>query len=190
MCISISVLWCADGPGLLVLLALLLIGCAQGLRKPLAALALLDLLLPPGFMLPWLPKDPGGLFHSDAWAMLTFTVCSALVAALLWRRPLPDWFLPVRGMWARRLLAGLAIAGLYAVLLVCLRRSSFEEVLSGHEAAWWLLLRSGVLCVYFFSLWDVLVKGWNPKGDPPGGVASQCDELQVMGEEERNDSRT
>ncbi|HTE20100.1 MAG TPA: hypothetical protein VK689_17175 [Armatimonadota bacterium] len=47
--------------------------------------------------------------YADVWRRAAFAAGTVTVAVLLFRARLPEWALPLKGVWLRRMLAGLAL---------------------------------------------------------------------------------
>lgn len=139
----------------------------HGKRSPLAAGPLADLLLIVPFFL-WTGQRFGGQtlvvwYSSSTLSSLGMNLVADL--GLLWLasgRPLPTAVLPLRGIWARRLLASLCL------LLAGLSPAPFSSwgllPLSRMDVRLQLvaiLLVGGPFALYVTPLWLELVHGWN-----------------------------
>ena len=144
---------------------------ALGMRRLVAVLGLLDLLLLPlclfGFAREsWqegrLSFGPfvGAGAEGYAWLLIVvYAIGVGLTVGLLRRRTIPDWLAPATGIWARRLRAGLAICSFLFVL------GGDLIVLAAREGFGWLgllLVVGAVVVTYVTPAWDVLVRGWHP----------------------------
>jgi hypothetical protein len=142
-------------PLLLVLLVVVPVCVSRfGLRRTCAATALFDFLCLSQLALT-------GQIAADArWTLALLGLGWVLTGVLLSGRRLPDELLPVRGRWARQLLAALAVGAMVSPLIAAavgpLKTAPWA---AGGSLA--LLLLS-----YLVPLWHVLAHGWRPEPDP------------------------
>lgn len=156
--------------GLLVLLFTVSLIRVRGARWVFAALAWIDLtcLLPLQVLLwsaqgwssihtAWLPPDH--LLPNLCWRFLLFGLSLGVAAGLLRGRRMPDWFLPVSGIWARRLVAAGTVMGLVGAVW-----GEYLEWLLARPAGAIvppeLLVGGAVVALYCAPLCDVLSRGW------------------------------
>lgn len=132
-----------------------------GVRKGVAFLALTDLFLlfPVFFLVASANGTPIGLL---LWRVVAYGLGLVLALVLLGRREIPDWFLPMRGRWARKLLGGVAVFSLAVVicgdLLWAMAQGDFWL-----NAPRWAILLPLLTFPYLLPAWDVLARGWEPR---------------------------
>ena len=151
------------------LLAVVMLCRYRGTWQVMAVLVGIDLLLLIPFDVVWRVANGEPVrypaLQSVWWRLPTYLGCGVLLVALLRRWPLPEWMLPVKGIWARRLLAFAAIFGLAAVLLAEAFLALWQRSTVSGGIPWlpWLIL--ALLLAYAAPLGDVLVRGWNYRRD-------------------------
>jgi hypothetical protein len=136
---------CIEGLLLVVCLAAVL-WLSFGFRRMLAIAALLE----------WLALTPQalGARYGNAWVGWLTVVCWTGLFLLLFGSRLPPGIVPASGPWARKLLALLALVWMACALLAGL----------GAGSGRWMTVWLPLLAVYYLPLWDVLVRGWRPRG--------------------------
>jgi len=151
--------------GLAAVLALFALGVnSLGVRKTLAFLGLSDLVLLLPVLLGVLLAEGTSVravVSFNLWRMVCYTLGLGLGVALFGGHQLPEWLLPMRGRWARKLLA-LAAVSMLALAVV---GDVLWAVVGGGpwlDAPRWVLILPPLLCPYFWSAWDVLSRGWEP----------------------------
>lgn len=152
---AVAFAWCA-GPAGIVLLGiplLIVAAVAWGVRRLFAAFGMVDLVVAPPLLLLF-----GFAVDSLVWRLPTYLVSVSSALVMLTGHGLPDWFLPVKGPWARKLWATLTILGLLAVL----GAESLFQPEAWRQLGWGLFAFAAFLWVYLWPLWDVMVRGWSP----------------------------
>lgn len=151
-----------------------------GMRKAMAFFGLTDLLL----LLPVLlgvlmaqGEPPSVVLAHHRWRVVSYTLGFGLGLALFRGRSIPECLLPMRGQWARKLLALTAVSlpalGGIGDALWGIGMMSVEAVLGSSASSpaggqWlfaprWTHLLPPLLFPYFWSAWDVLTRGWEPE---------------------------
>ncbi|MCC2667720.1 MAG: hypothetical protein K0Q72_191 [Armatimonadetes bacterium] len=142
---------------------------AWELRRVTALLALVDLVLVPLWVLGstcgslLLDERDTGIFSGPHGSLLlqaaivAYVLSAGITAGLLCGKSAPDWMTPATGIWSRRLLALLAVAGFVL--------ASTGELfwLAGAASVTDKLLAAGLaatVAAYLTPTWDVLVRGW------------------------------
>lgn len=151
--------------GLTAVLAIFILSVnSLGARKALAFFGLTDLLLLLPVLLGVLLAEGtslGAVVSFNLWRMVCYTLGVGLGVGLFAGQQVPDWLLPMRGRWARKLLA-LAAVSMLALAVV---GDVLWAVASGGLwvfAPRWALGLAPLLFPYFWSAWDVLSRGWEP----------------------------
>jgi hypothetical protein len=157
---------CLAGPLAFLLGAapLLMIGAgAWGPRRVFAWLALVDLIVPAPLLL-FFVYGVQQVGDSLVWRLPVYLVFVTAAILMLAGCAPPDWLLPVKGRWARRLWALIIILALVAVpggdLLISAAR---EEPRADLWIAYLILIP--LLSLYLWPLWDVLARGWTPRDE-------------------------
>ena len=144
---------------------------ALGMRRMVAVFGLLDLVLLPLYVFvsardsvldhhhfgPFVGPGAEGYVRV---LIIVYAVSVGLTVGLLRRRSIPEWLAPATGIWARRLLAGLAICSFLFVLGGDL---IVTAAATGFGALFLLLMVGAVVVTYVTPAWDVLVRGWTPE---------------------------
>jgi hypothetical protein len=133
---------------------------AAGTKRTFAWLGGVDLAIPPLLFL-----GAAAIFSGLSSASVVFA------GPLLWRlavyplgigiliavrrgwRP-PDWFMPVRGRWARRLLAGVGVLCLVSIYVAEMVWFVLTNPRQMQDSPWWTLLLLPGLGLYLYPLWD------------------------------------
>lgn len=129
-------------------------------RRVFAFLGLVDLLAPfpiaAAMMFCW-SHDLG---TPMLWRIPVYGLSALLLGVLLSGRQLPDWLLPLKGRWGRKLWSFLAIGGLLVVLSWELIYGLVTDREAIHYAIAPLMVCSVLVPLYLWPAWDVLARGW------------------------------
>lgn len=133
---------------------------AVGGRRVFAVLALMDLLTPFPIAAAVMLWGWHNLETPMLWRIPVYGLSALLVCVLLSGWELPDWFLPLKGRWGRKLWSFLAIGG----LLLVLSWELVKGLVIDHEAISYAVVPLVVCLVlgplYLWPAWDVLARRW------------------------------
>jgi len=139
----------------------------SSMRTLLAGAALFDLTALGGLFLLLRVLRPDGGFAAS---VLLAVTAGLLAAASRARVGYPEWFLPVRGIHARKLTAALAILAAVGASPLGWLASELPNQPGSQGVPVWVWLIGAGLPGYFAPLWQTLVHGWEgeePRLAPP-----------------------